>query len=68
MIVMPELDPGLCDGCGLCVVACHGGAIVQEEGKIKITETEKCDFCCVCEMVCPAFAIKCPYIITPGDC
>jgi MinD superfamily P-loop ATPase len=63
MTVMPELDINLCDGCGLCVIACHGGGIVQVEGKVKIVETEKCDFCGVCEAVCPHQAIRCTYII-----
>ena len=67
MMVMPELDLVLCDGCGLCVAACHGGGIVPEEGKVKIVETENCDFCAVCEAVCPQGAIKCCYSIIPGE-
>ena len=63
MTVMPELDINLCDGCGLCVIACHGGGIVRAEGEVKIVETEKCDFCAVCEAVCPHQAIRCTYII-----
>ena len=67
MTVMPELDVDLCNGCGLCIAACHGGAIIQIEAKVKIIETENCDFCSVCEAVCPQGAIKCAYIITPGQ-
>ena len=63
MTVMPELDLELCNGCGLCVIACHGGGIVTEEDKVRIVETENCDFCGVCEAVCPRCAIKCFYII-----
>ena len=63
MPVMPELDLELCDGCGLCIAACHGGGIVMADGKVKIVETESCDFCGVCEAVCPRYAIKCAYII-----
>lgn len=66
MTVMPELDFKLCDGCGLCVVACHGEGIVWEEGRVRIIETENCDFCGVCEIVCPQYAIKCSYIIVLG--
>ena len=66
MMVMPELDPELCDGCGLCVAACHGEGIVLEGSKVRIVVTEACDFCGVCEAVCPHFAIKCFYIIVPG--
>jgi Pyruvate/2-oxoacid:ferredoxin oxidoreductase delta subunit len=66
MVVRPEIDEALCDGCGLCVVACHGGGIVLEEGKARIVETEICDFCGVCEAVCTEGAIKCIYVIAPG--
>ncbi len=64
MVVAPELNIELCDGCGLCVVACHGGGIVAEEGKVAIIEIENCDFCGVCEAVCPRGAIACAYIIS----
>ncbi len=67
MTVMPELDPELCDGCSLCVAACHGGGIVLEDGKVTIVETENCDFCGVCEAVCLQGAIKCSYIILSED-
>ena len=63
MAVMPEFHPELCDGCGLCVAACHGGGIIWAEGKVTIVETENCDYCGVCEMVCQQGAIMCTYII-----
>ena len=67
MTVMPELDPELCDGCSLCMVACHGGGIAQHKGKVRIIETENCDFCGVCEAVCPRFAITCAYYIVLSE-
>jgi len=67
MTVMPELDPNLCDSCGLCLIACHGGGIIREEGKVKIVKTENCDFCGVCEAVCPRYAIRCNYVIVIND-
>lgn len=67
MAIMPELDPELCDGCGLCIAACHSGAIIKAEGKVRIAESENCDFCGVCEAVCCQYAIKCTYIITAPD-
>ena len=63
MTVMPELILELCDGCGLCVAACHAGGMVAANGRVKIVETENCDFCAVCEAVCPRGAIQCAYII-----
>ena len=67
MTVRPELDLELCDGCGLCVAACHGGGIIKANGKVKMIETENCDFCAVCEAVCPRNAIKCAYIIVLSE-
>ena len=34
MKMMPELDISLCDGCGLCVIACHGGSIIKDGDKV----------------------------------
>jgi MinD superfamily P-loop ATPase len=67
-MVMPELDAELCNNCGLCVVACHGGSIVCEEGKTRVVKSERCDFCGVCEAVCPQGAIRCCYTILTREC
>ena len=64
---MPELNIDLCDGCGLCVAACHAGGIVQKEDAVRIVETELCDYCGVCEAVCPQQAIECTYCIVFGE-
>ena len=63
MKIMPELNIELCDGCGLCVVACHGGGIIKDKDKVIIVESENCDFCAVCEAVCPHSAIHCYFAI-----
>ncbi len=67
MAVMPELCLELCNGCALCIAACHGGGIILEYGRASIVETANCDFCGVCEAVCPQGAIKCFYIIVPSE-
>lgn len=61
--MMPEMVSERCDGCGLCVAACHGGGIIKEKGVIKIVPTASCDYCAVCEAVCPNYAIRCTYCI-----
>lgn len=67
MVVMPEIDVELCDGCGLCVIACSGGGIVLEYGKARVVEFKACDFCCVCEAVCPQHAIRCSFIVVSDE-
>ncbi len=67
MTVMPEFDGALCDGCGLCVAACHGKALVQEGDKVRLLESERCDYCGVCEAVCPHQAIECPFTVTCSE-
>ena len=64
MRVMPELTSELCNRCGLCVIACHGGGIVALDDKtIVIRPTENCDYCGICEAVCTTGALRCTYTI-----
>jgi ferredoxin len=46
-----------CDGCGLCVTACHEGAIGLVDGKAKLLRDDYCDGLGDCLPVCPAGAI-----------
>lgn len=63
MIEMPLIDTEKCNGCGICVSACHCSAIIIVEGKATIIETRACGWCTVCEAVCPLGALGCPYEI-----
>ena len=66
-MVMPDLDSELCNNCSLCIVACHGGGIIVHEGKTTVIQSAKCDFCGVCEAVCPRGAIRCSYVIVTTE-
>jgi ferredoxin len=52
-----EIDAEKCNGCGLCVKACHEGAIGLENGKARLLRDDYCDGLGNCLPVCPAGAI-----------
>lgn len=47
-----------CNGCGLCVNACHEGALIIEDGKAKLISETYCDGLGDCLPECPTGAIK----------
>lgn len=52
-----KIDENLCNGCGLCVTACHEGAISLVDGKAKLIRDDYCDGLGNCLPVCPTGAI-----------
>ncbi|AGC67859.1 4Fe-4S ferredoxin iron-sulfur binding domain-containing protein [Thermoclostridium stercorarium subsp. stercorarium DSM 8532] len=53
-----EIDQEKCNGCGLCVNACHEGAIEIRNGKAVLISDEYCDGLGNCLPECPTGAIK----------
>ncbi len=53
-----EIDEEKCDGCGLCIPACHEGAIEIVEGKARLHDDKFCDGIGDCLGECPQGAIK----------
>ena len=53
----PECDVDACTGCGVCVEACHLGAIRLVDGKAVI-DRSKCVTCGDCVKACPLDAMK----------
>ena len=53
-----KIDETKCNGCGICVDACHEGAIVLIDGKAKLISDEYCDGLGACLPGCPEGAIE----------
>jgi len=52
-----KIDEDKCNGCKLCVSACHEGAIGMVNGKAKLLRDDYCDGLGNCLPVCPTGAI-----------
>ncbi|MBI4581055.1 MAG: 4Fe-4S binding protein [Planctomycetes bacterium] len=52
------IDEEKCDGCGLCVPACHEGAIRIVDGKARLVADNLCDGLGACLGHCPQGAIR----------
>ena len=53
-----EIDQEKCNGCGICVDACHEGAIGMVDGKAKLLQDDYCDGLGDCLPACPTGAIS----------
>lgn len=53
-----KIDETRCNGCGLCVTACHEGAIDLVNGKAKLMREHYCDGLGDCLPSCPVDAIS----------
>lgn len=52
-----DIDREKCNGCGLCVSACHEGAIAIVDGKAELIRDDYCDGLGNCLPACPTGAI-----------
>lgn len=52
-----HIDESACNGCGICVKACHEGAIGLVDGKARLMRDDYCDGLGDCLPACPTGAI-----------
>jgi len=53
-----EIDEQLCDGCGMCAIACAEGALEIKEGKARLIKESYCDGLGACLSGCPQGAVN----------
>ena len=53
-----EIEEEKCNGCGLCIAACHEGALQLIDGKAKLITDSYCDGLGACLPACPTDAIR----------
>jgi ferredoxin len=53
-----EIDKDKCNGCGICITACHEGALQLINGKAELITDSYCDGLGACLPECPTGAIK----------
>ena len=53
-----RIDKEKCNGCGICVTACHEGAIGMVDGKARLMRDDYCDGLGDCLPNCPTGAIS----------
>ncbi len=58
MVKTIQIDESKCNGCGLCVEACHEGALALVDGKAKLVRPNFCDGMGDCLPACPQDAIS----------
>lgn len=72
---LPQIDPNLCNGCGLCIELCPSQALgwrkileasLAASGPVSVAalvQPDRCNYCATCETVCPTDAIELPYLV-----
>ena len=57
-VVSLELDPKLCNGCGLCLKVCPQAVLARDGAKVRIADRDGCMECGACTRNCEPGAIQ----------
>ncbi len=57
-LIIKEIDPYRCIGCGVCVQSCQCDVIRMKRGKAHIVYEEDCAGCYACIEDCPREAVS----------
>ncbi|GGZ30873.1 4Fe-4S dicluster domain-containing protein [Asticcacaulis endophyticus] len=55
--MIADLDPSICNGCGVCVQICPANVFDMGAGTPVIARTDDCQTCFLCELYCETDAI-----------
>jgi len=56
-LIVYQIDPTLCDGCGACVRVCTSEAVFGEKKKVHVIDNARCLKCGACLEVCQPKAV-----------
>ncbi len=57
-VVSLRLDSDRCTGCGMCLVVCPHGVMVQYNDQVTVQDRDACMECGACAMNCPVQAVS----------
>jgi NADH:ubiquinone oxidoreductase subunit F (NADH-binding)/(2Fe-2S) ferredoxin len=57
-LITYSIDPGVCNGCGLCAADCPGACISGKKKKAHAINPAACIRCGACQAVCPVDAVR----------
>ncbi len=60
---LPEIEPLLCDRCGVCVEQCPTSAVTMGADGPFVARPADCTYCALCESICSRHAITCAFEI-----
>ena len=64
---IPQIDAGICNGCGLCAAACPHHVLVMQNERAVVAYPAACQYEGQCVQVCPTAAITRHFCLVPNN-